>query len=219
MTTVLFDMDGVLVDTEGVKCRAHAETIARFGGSFPLDVYPLWMGRSHHDAQAAFAAAAGILVDEAEYSATFGAVYGELLRAGVETTPGAIELLDALREEGCALALVTSSLRWMVEELFRQSELGDRFHAVVCAEDVAREKPAPDAYLRALELMGEQAQRAVVVEDTDVGLAAGLAAGCRAIGVRHRYNARHSFPGAATVLHGLAPTTVALAAIRAAARG
>lgn len=210
---VLFDMDGVLIDTEGLKARAHAETLARYGGALPPDTYSLWMGRSQHEVQTAFAAAAGVSIPGDEYAEVFGAIYGSILEEGFNTTPGARELLTTLCSAGCRLALVTSSLRWMLERVFEETGFAPLFDAVVTADDVIREKPAPDAYLRALALLGAEPERAVVVEDTEAGVAAGRAAGCEVVAVRHAWNARHDFRAAFAVLPGFADVTASSKAI------
>ena len=213
---VLFDMDGVLIDTEGLKARAHSQTIASFGGVLPPELYSTWMGRSQHEVQAGFTAAAGIEVPHQEYTATFTRIYGAMLEEGVRTAPGACDLLTDLRAHGCRLALVTSSLRWMLERVLLDLQLRPFFAAVVCADDVTREKPAPDAYRLALQLLGAGPERAVVVEDTAPGVAAGIAAGCRVIAVRHEYNGLVDLDAAVRVLPGLTPTAAASAAIRGA---
>lgn len=210
---VLFDMDGVLIDTEGLKARAHVETLARYGGVLPPDTYALWMGRSQQEVQTAFAAAAGVEIDGETYGELFGDIYRAILEEGVTTTPGALALLETLRKAGCRLALVTSSLRWMLDRVFEMTGFATYFEAVVTADDVAREKPAPDAYLRALALLGAQPERAVVVEDTEAGVAAGRAAGCEVIAVRHAWNGRHDLSAAVTVLPGFADTAASAAVI------
>ena len=211
---VLFDMDGVLLDTERLKARAHTEALRSFGGDLPPQAYAEFMGRSQREAQEGFAAAAGVLVDHDAYHAEFSRLYADMLSRGVPTMPGALDLLATLRSAGVRLALVTSSLRWMLDRVLSGVAMAPLFEAVVCADDVAHEKPAPDAYLAALRQLALPAGSAIVVEDTEVGVAAGNAAGCRVIAVRHEFNVRHDFSAAVRTIDGFVPVTETAAALR-----
>jgi HAD superfamily hydrolase (TIGR01509 family) len=203
---VLFDMDGVLLETEALKARAHEQTINSFGGSSPPDFYSTVMGRSHHEVMTAFMVASGISVPADDYTKTYKEYYINFLGRQLAMTIGSKELLVHLKERGYKLALVTSSLRWMVDYIMETLNLQPCFDAIVCADDIAREKPAPDAYQKALLLLQLPANAAIVVEDSEAGVIAGVTAGCKVIAIRHSYNQRHDFSLASRVLAALAPT-------------
>jgi HAD superfamily hydrolase (TIGR01509 family) len=202
---VLFDMDGVLLETEALKARAHEQTIASFGGSSPRDFYSSVMGRSHHEVIAALMAVSGIAVLADTYTQTYKEYYINMLYNQITMTAGSRELLVHLKERGYKLALVTSSLHWMVDYIMETLYLRPCFDAIVCADDIAREKPAPDAYQEALMLLQLPATEAVVVEDSEAGVIAGVTAGCKVIAVRHPYNQCHDFSLASRILTSLTP--------------
>ncbi len=200
---VLFDMDGVLVGTEELKARAHFETVRRHGGNLAPEYYGEVMGQSHEAAAMAFIRASGADLEPTRYAEVFRSVYGDLLGGGVELLPGARSLVSVLQKRGYRLAVVSSSLQWMMDEVLSQTGLGELFDAAVSADDVKEEKPSPEPYLKALSDLGLEPHQAVVVEDSESGVASAIAAGIAVIAVRHQYNGRHDMSGAISELHGL----------------
>ena len=211
---VLFDLDGVLVSTEELKAIAHSETVAGYGGRLEPAQYRAEMGRAYDDVIDAFIRRTGIEADPADYSDAFRAAYLELLRARLELAPGATELLDALRERGYRLAVVSSSPWWMMGEIMSRTRLDRFFDAIVSADDVREEKPSPEPYLLALERLSLKPRSAVVFEDTQSGVTSGTRAGVKVIAVRHEYNVDHDLSRAATVLDSLADTQATVRAIQ-----
>lgn len=199
-------MDGVLVATEELKARAHFETVRRHGGNLAPEYYGEVMGQSHEAAAIAFINASGADLDPAAYAEVFRSVYGDLLRCGVDVLPGALSLVSALKDRSYRLAVVSSSLQWMMDEVLSQPGLGALFDASVSADDVSEEKPSPEPYLKALSELGLEPNQAVVVEDSETGVASAKAAGVAVIAVRHRYNGRHDMSGAIAELDGLSDT-------------
>lgn len=200
---VLFDMDGVLVATEALKCEAHEGTVRSLGGQVTRELYRTVMGRAQDEVVRAYIEAVGLDVAVTTYSQRFRSAYLELLRARLELVPGARELLDALRSDRLRLALVSSSPRWMMDDVLARTGLAGFFEGTVSADDVEREKPAPDPYLRALSALALRPDAALVIEDTEAGIAAARAARLPVIAVRHEYNRRHDLSGAAAELDGL----------------
>lgn len=205
---IVFDMDGVLVDTEPLKARAHRRALEERGGELTSEIYRRHMGNPHGRVIRAFLEEAGLEAsdDAAEaYEETFRAVYRRLLTEDLRPAEGALELLEACRREGRPLVLVTSSDRWMVEIALPRLGAADFFEATVTADDVEAEKPDPAPYRRAREVLGGAGARAVVVEDTEAGVDSATSAGLPAVAVRHAFNAGHDFDEAAAVLESLAP--------------
>lgn len=228
---IVFDLDGVLADTETLKFRAHRAAVEERGGELGIDVYRSWMGGPHDEVVRAFLAASGLVAGDAaveSYEATFREAYRELLATDLAPTGGAEALLAACLEQGRRLALVTSSDPWMVEIVLPRLGGEAVFEAVVTAGDVERRKPAPDPYRKALEALdpggslppsapdGQRAVArgpgragreagAVAVEDTASGAASARAAGLPVIVVRHRFNRGHGFERADAVVDSLTP--------------
>ena len=214
---VLFDLDGVLVATETLKARAHAKTIQRLGGQLDPAYYSQVMGKSHYLAAKEFSQAAGISFEHERYSGMFEHEYGLQLDQGVELIPGAEQLVVVLRERGYRLAVVSSSLRWMMDKVLSHTELDQHFDACISGDDVEKEKPAPEPYLKALEQLSLEPAQAVVIEDTESGIASATAAGVRAIAVKHEFNGRHDLSGAIAVLEDLSDTKAIVELIQSSA--
>jgi HAD superfamily hydrolase (TIGR01509 family) len=181
---VIFDNDGLLLDTESVWTRAEQKLWQRRGREFSLNDKQELVGSSAE-------VAATILERRLGEPGGGAAIIEELnelvtaeLESGVDAMVGARELVAALRGRGIRLGLVSNSPRRFIERSIEVAEVGDPFEVVLSAHDVPRPKPAPDAYLEACRLLGvEPGPDVVVLEDSPTGVAAAVAAGLRVIGV------------------------------------
>jgi len=205
---VLFDLDGVLLETEPLKARAHSAATAHFGGTVAAIFYATVMGKVHAEVRRAFMQEGGIAPAPDEYSRVFRAHYQQLVEAEARTCAGVVDLLAALRRDNFSIGLVTSSARWMLTGLLDRMFGPDAFDTTVSADDVAAHKPEPDCYLKALADL--HPDRAVAFEDTVTGVTAASAAGLPVIAVRHTLNAGHDLSGAAKELPGLQETATVL---------
>jgi HAD superfamily hydrolase (TIGR01509 family) len=206
-SAVLFDLDGVLVESEGLKARAHAAAIAELGDGViaPPLLYREVIGQSIEVVSSRFMAAAGIDVAVDRYVRVFANHYHSLLARHVTASAGAENLLAALDTGGWRLAVVTSSDRTVLEEILRRTRL-PAFSVEVCSEDIPNPKPSPECYRRALSLLAVSASRAVVIEDTQPGIEAALAADLRVVAVRHPWNASQDLSRADAHLDSLSDT-------------
>lgn len=197
MRAVLFDMDGVVVTTETLKATAHAETVRQLGGTVSRAFYGGVMGGIHEIVRAAYMLEGGIRPEPERYTELYGEIYRELVERSLEAVPGVLVLIEALREQGFRTALVTSSRKHMVEQIFRLLPLAPYFDVVLTAEDTPRHKPEPDPYLLGLDRLGVGPEATVVFEDSDIGASAATAAGIPVIAYRHEFNKGHSFKNVA----------------------
>jgi HAD superfamily hydrolase (TIGR01509 family) len=177
----LFDNDGLTLDTEGVWTRAETALFARHGQVFTIEHKREMLGTSPSVSAAKLERYLGCPGEA--LSAELYALALEEARAGVEPMPGAVALLAALRNAGVPLGLVSNSRRVFVEHALQAAGLAGAFDVVVTADEVARPKPAPDAYLTAAAALDAEASACIVLEDSPTGLAAGRAAGALTIGV------------------------------------
>jgi beta-phosphoglucomutase len=174
--TILFDFDGVLVDSEPVHFACWREVLAPFGMDLDWDTYARsCIGVADRVMIHQFAANLGLNFDDlwAQYPRK-----KELFRSRVETAIHFDEATLAVVREvqrTHRLAVVSSSARVEVEPALVRGGIRDCFWALVCGLEVEKLKPAPDPYLRAAELLG--AARPLVVEDSDAGEQSGRAAG------------------------------------------
>lgn len=199
-------MDGVIVLTEHLKANAHAQAVRAFGGYVPAQFYAGIMGGSRSTVRAAFIKEAGLDIDPGAYAKIYDEVFRQSIFTEMQIVEGGTELLARLKETQYVLALVTSSIRWMMDTVLSHTGLGKFFDVTICADDVQREKPAPDPYLLALERLKLPASAATVIEDSETGIAAAKTAGVPVIAVRHNFNRLHDFSDADTELDSLQDT-------------
>jgi HAD superfamily hydrolase (TIGR01509 family) len=177
------------------------------GADIPLSFYAEVLGQSHERVRSAYLEAGGIDVDAETYTQTYRQIYQRLLRTDLELAPGSLELLRQLSQKGYALAVVSSSHSRAVNQILGQTGLGEFFDVQVSGDDVDRKKPAPDAYLRALDMLAVPSTSAIVIEDSESGVQAAINAGMRVFAVRHSMNVRHDLVAAYAVLDSLCDTT------------
>lgn len=174
---ILFDFDGVLVDSEPVHFQCWSEILSDFGLSLQWESWAAeCIGVSDRQMLERMSRQVNPPIDVDTLYATYPRKrdrFRQLMEERMPFFEGARELFESLR--GYKLALVTSSGRAEVEPVLRKAGLFEYFSATVCFGDVVRIKPAPDPYLKAAELLA--AKRPLVVEDSDAGAESGRAAG------------------------------------------
>jgi HAD superfamily hydrolase (TIGR01509 family) len=179
---VLFDMDGLLVDTEPLWLEVETEVMARLGSGWTeADQEQLLGGSMERTVAYLLSKATRPAPPDRVAEWMMDGIVSRVTRSGVRVQPGARELLAEVAAAGVPHALVTSSQRRFTAAVLAST--GMRFDAVVCAEDVSATKPAPEPYLLGAKLLGAAPARCVVLEDSPSGVAAAEAAGCRVIAV------------------------------------
>ncbi len=182
LQAVLFDMDGLLVDSEPLWLEVETAIMARLGSTWgPADQAHLIGGSlPKSTAYMQGRAARPVAPDVIAQWLTQG-MAGLIRERGVRLMPGAAALLAGIESAGIPFALVTSAEREIMAATL--DSIGVHFPATVCAADVTRKKPDPEPYLRAAALLGAAPGRCVALEDSPPGLAAAHAAGCAVIAV------------------------------------
>jgi HAD superfamily hydrolase (TIGR01509 family) len=178
---VLFDNDGLLLDTEVLWTRAEITLFERFGRTFTLEHKRELIGTSGPVAEATIERHLGAPGQGAALMAELHELVMEEALHGVEPMPGAVELLDALGEVPVGVA--SNSPRLFVERALGAAGLRERFGCVLSADDVAHPKPAPDLYVALARGLGANPVDCVALEDSPTGVAAARAAGAFVIGV------------------------------------
>jgi HAD superfamily hydrolase (TIGR01509 family) len=182
---VVFDCDGLLVETETIWGEAERRVLAARGRTWTAEVKRAMLGRSGTAAGETLASFAGVdpaRADELmeELNATFAAVLAE---RDVEPMPGAVALVERLAAAGLPLAVASNAPQAIVPAVLARVGLRDRFAHVVCAGGALRSKPAPDVYSEACRRLGAAPAASVALEDSPTGVQAARAAGLATIAV------------------------------------
>lgn len=178
---VLFDMDGLLIDTEALYLEAMQTAARTLGCDMPLDFCHSMIGVPGRECDVLIQDFYGPAFSLAEFRGHYSTAIKLLLERGIPVKPGAVELLDFLATRGLPAAVATSSRRVTAEHHLGRTGLLERFKAVTTIDDVARAKPHPDIYLEAARRLGVVPEHCVAFEDSNIGLAAAHAAGTMAI--------------------------------------
>jgi HAD superfamily hydrolase (TIGR01509 family) len=184
IAAVVFDLDGVLVDSEAVWDAARRALVAERGGSWRDEATRAMMGMSSLEWSRYVAEELGVAMTPEDISA---AVVAELERRYRERLPlidGAREAVERLAA-AWPLGLASSSNREIIDLVLDEAGLADRFAATVSSEEVGRGKPAPDVYLEAAGRLGTDPAGCAAVEDSSNGLRSAAAAGMRVIAIPH----------------------------------
>ena len=174
---VIFDFDGLMLDTEGPDYHSWRETFQAHGCDLPLATWAAYIGGSGQDFDpyAMLETVSGRPIDRAMVRAARRQRFAGLI-ATEQVLPGVQDYINAAQRLGLKLAVASSSSRtWVAGHLARLG-LHAHFDAIVSSDDVARVKPAPDLYLAALTALDLQPHEAIALEDSPNGVTAAKAA-------------------------------------------
>ena len=174
--TVIFDLDGTLIDTELAASNAVADCFKSWGIAISDEDSHYITGRTWDSALTYLCARHPIPVSREDAGRKMLDAYRSKLETDVLFVPGAAEAVRALAPH-YRLGLVSGSFRSEILWALRKLDVLEHFGVILGAEDYPRSKPAPDGYLKALELFGAQARRGLVFEDSEPGIASARAAG------------------------------------------
>lgn len=208
LRALVFDFDGLIIDTEVPVYQAWAEVYERHGEHLAPEFWTTIIGYGHDrfDPMADLERRVGHPLDREAVQEKRRLRQMEMTVA-LEILPGVREWRREAAEMGVRLGVASSSGRsWVQGHLDR---LGlDGWHCVRCGDDVARTKPAPDLYLAAVECLGVAPGEAMAVEDSGAGVRAAKAAGLDCVAVPSALTSGHDFSGADLILGSLAEVTV-----------
>jgi beta-phosphoglucomutase len=187
---VLFDMDGVLVDSEPFICKAAIMMFGELGVEvLPEDFLP-FVGMGENRYIGGVAENHGIKVDIEQVKARTYEIYEKIVRGKLSPLPGSHEFISECRKKGLKLALATSADRVKMEVNLKEIGLSlDTFHSIITGLDVENKKPFPDIYIKAAENIGLEPHECLVVEDAVSGIKAGKSAGCKCLAVTSSFDA------------------------------
>lgn len=207
---IIFDFDGLIIDTETAVYEGWRELYSRFGFDLPLEEYVQCVG-STREVRYDPARELDLLVgEELDWDALHPDKDARIRRLldNADTLPGVRDLLMQAREHGVPCAIASSSTHWWVDGWLERLGLVLHFEVIRCRDDVDRPKPAPDLFLAAAHGLGLGAGEVVVLEDSENGLRGAAAAGMRCVVVPNQITRVSSFDGAWRRLDSLAEVTL-----------
>lgn len=202
---VIFDLDGLLADTECLHCRAYQMALLEHGVQLrDWDYAEHWVryGKGIAD----WIAMRGLELDPHALRLRKAQHYLDLLRSSLHPMEGALDLLELLHGR-TKLALASSSYRDAIDGVLAGLGIRHFFKVIVSGLDVAYVKPAPDIFLKAARDLGVEPERCVVLEDAEKGVIAARLAGMRCIAVPNDYTRHHDFSQATTICSSLKEIT------------
>ncbi|HKY07994.1 MAG TPA: HAD family phosphatase [Candidatus Binatia bacterium] len=205
ISAVIFDLDGLLADTEHLHCRAYQMALEEHGVQLAdCDYAEHWVrfGKGIAD----WLTLQGLTVDPHALRLRKSKHYLDLLASALKPMDGALELLRFLSGRA-KLALASSSYRDAVDGVLAGLGIGHFFDVIVSGLDVAQVKPAPDIFLKAADELGVPPSACLVLEDAEKGVIAAHAAGMRCIAVPNEYTRHHDFSKATRICASLKEIT------------
>lgn len=180
MKAVIFDMDGVIFDTERIYLEDWTNILKKYGYSLKKDFYISLMGKGRKVVKETFKKEFGqdLPIDEM-YIEKDKLLFYRYEKDGIQLKEGAIELLDFLRENKYKIAIATSAKRNRLEIQMKKGGIESKFDAFVCSDDITKNKPDPEVFLAAAKKLGASPDECIVVEDSSAGIEAAYRAGMR----------------------------------------
>jgi pseudouridine 5'-phosphatase len=204
LAAVVFDLDGLIVNSEDVYEQADVEVLRRRGKVYNDDLRSQMMGRPTAESLRKMidwhALEDSVELLDAERSQ----LRDKLLAASLAPMPGLLDLLAALEAAHVPKAIATSGHRSYAADVLGRLDLHARFEFVLTSEDVLHGKPAPDVYQLAAQRLGLAPPQTMVLEDSENGCQAGVAAGAFTVAVPNRHTRSHNFAGVQFVADTLA---------------
>lgn len=182
---VIFDLDGVLVDSERAWDQARRQFTIQSGGRWVNEATRAMMGMSSLEWSQYMRDQLGIPLEPSRISAQVVERMEALYRKELPLIPGAVEAVERMAARW-RLGLASSANRELIDLVLKQSGLVDRFAVSVSSEEVARGKPAPDVYLEAAARLEVPSGRCVAIEDSTNGIRSGRAAGMLVVAIPNR---------------------------------
>jgi pseudouridine 5'-phosphatase len=201
---VVFDMDGLMFNTEDVYTLVGSELLQRRGYVFTSELKDAMMGMPPRPSFEKMIQWHNLQDNWEQLTCESNEIFIRLLPSHLAPMPGLLELLDALESAQIPKAIATSSCRELANACLSPFGFQPRFQFVLAAEDIVHGKPNPDIYLTAARRLGVPPAEMLVLEDSQNGCRAGAAAGAFTVAVPGEHSRKHDFSVASLVIDSLA---------------
>jgi HAD superfamily hydrolase (TIGR01509 family) len=180
---VIFDMDGVIVDTEPLHAESEQMTCREFGFDIPSSEWEQFKGIRLVEIFGGIIRANNSNVDPERMAVRAREMFLELLGSKVPIVPGSVDFIRQVRERGSKIALTTSTHASVQRKIFELLDLAPLFDVITTGDEITHGKPNPEPYAKTVVKLGLDPARCAVIEDSDNGIRSAKAAGCVAIGI------------------------------------
>jgi len=201
---IIFDMDGVLIDSEPLHFEVLNEVLAEDGQVLSRAENEEFIGTTTEAMWQTLIARRRLLRSMTDYRTRYDEILLRKLLQPREPAPGVVELIQRGRELGMRLAVASSSRRIWIDATLQSLGVSNAFDAIVSGDDVERGKPDPRIYLLAAKRVGIPPQRCLAIEDSPNGVQSARRAGMVVLGVRTSYTAHLRLDGAERIVDSLA---------------
>lgn len=189
----IFDLDGVLLNSEWVAFKAWQDYVEARGGRLSESIFPSIIGISSEETALRVMQSAGLTFDVTESVDWIWNQMGIRLKQAMEPMPGALALVRGLAQRQLPLAIASNAITGYIEDALTGLGLIDYFPVRASIDQVPEGKPAPDVYLRAAERLGIDPENCLAFEDSRVGVQAAASAGMRVIAVPGPHDHKNGF--------------------------
>ncbi|KUK92074.1 MAG: HAD-superfamily hydrolase, subfamily IA, variant 3 [Thermotogales bacterium 46_20] len=200
MKAVIFDMDGVIFDSEGLYREACISLVQRYDGTVTEDLFERQMGLKMDESQRVAVEVSGAKVSPEEFGRNYEEEFLKRANNELKTIPGVEKLLDFLKGR-VRMAIASSTKTAIITGFLEKFGFEKYFDAVVGGDQVINSKPSPEIYLEAARLLGVQPGECLVIEDSPAGIISATRAGMRVLAIRHDHNSQLDLTTAERVFH------------------
>ncbi len=200
---VVFDLDGLMFNTEEVFNRSGRVLLHRRGKEMTDEILSQMMGRRAHEAFSIMKEMLGLDESVEDLMNEEDEIFRDLLDTHLAPMPGLFELLQHIEERSLPKGVATSSDRTYLEDILGRFDLLPRFQITLAADDVIHGKPHPEIYLKAAQRIEVVPSEMLVLEDSEAGTKAAAAAGAVVVSIPHQHSRTHDFSAATIIAESL----------------
>lgn len=202
---VIFDMDGVIIDSEPLQSKAHKKFLSKY------KVKPIFndegllqtVGLTGDESYLEILNRHGLEIEVEIMKTKVRSIFMKLITKNPKPMVGLIQLLKLLHDNKIKIAVASSRIEKFVIIILSKLEIFDKFAVVVGANEKLKRKPAPDIYLKCAKVLGLSPSVCVAIEDSEIGIASAKAAGIKVIAVPNKYTKSHDFSKADKIVKSL----------------